>query len=537
VTYQLVATGGGQCFDLRAERPLVLGRALSSDLPVVDPTISRRHAELVSEAGGITVRDLGSSNGTFLNGRRVSEAMAAPGDTITFGKVSFELRERRPTPAELQAVAEPTAGTVARGGATILRERPVPISNEMLARVLRRSGAQPAPDEAAPIGTLDSKDQRKLELLLEVSKGLSRARDPDVLLGEIVGMVFEILEVDRVALLLLDERGELATRLARDAGGARLEGMVPQSIARRAVEEKVAILSDNAPEDARFGGQSIILQRVRSAICAPLIGSEGRVLGVLYVDNSSITHRYTDDDLGFLIAFAGIAGVAIENSQFAERIRHEALVRSNFERYFAPALAERIASAPGAVQLGGERRPVAVLFSDIRGFTPLSERMRADEVATLLTEYFTEMVECVFRHGGTLDKFIGDSVMAQWGAPIGGDDDAERALGAAMEMQEALRTLNAEWRATGRPELGIGIGLTYGEVFAGNIGSDRRLEYTIIGDTVNVAARLCAAAAPGEILLTDDLRRMLREPPPLVAGAPMELRGRSQPVPVYRVAT
>jgi adenylate cyclase len=274
---------------------------------------------------------------------------------------------------------------------------------------------------------------------------------------------------------------------------------------------------------------------VRSAICAPLIGSEDRVLGVLYVDNPSTQHRFTDEDLEFLVAFAGIAAVAIENSQFAERIRRETLVRNNFERYFAPQLAARIASSPEGIQLGGDKRPVAVLFSDIRGFTALSESMKPDEMASLLTEYFTEMVECVFRHGGTLDKFMGDAVMAQWGAPLGTPEDADNAMLAAIDMMTALAGLNARWEAHGRPRLEIGIGLNYGEAFAGNIGSERRLEFTVIGDTVNTANRLCSSAEAGEILISDEMRRALAHPPELVERRSMELRGKSQPVPVYRV--
>jgi adenylate cyclase len=277
------------------------------------------------------------------------------------------------------------------------------------------------------------------------------------------------------------------------------------------------------------------MQQIRSAICAPLIGSEDRVLGVLYVDNPSITHRFSDDDLEFLVAFAGIAAVAIENSQFAERIRREALVRSNFERYFAPQLAARIAGSHEASRLGGDKRTVAVLFSDIRGFTALSETMNPDAMATLLTEYFTEMVECVFRHDGTLDKFIGDAVMAQWGAPLGNADDADRAMGAALDMMKALDLLNSRWKAEGRPTLQIGIGLNHGEAFAGNIGSERRIEYTVIGDTVNTASRLCSAADGGEILLSDEMRRALSSPPPLDVCPPMELKNKNQPVRVYRV--
>src|SRR5438093_12019473 len=119
----------------------------------------------------------------------------------------------------------------------------------------------------------------------------------------------------------------------------------------------------------------------------------------------------SDDDLKFLIAFGSVAAVAIENSQRSERLRREALVLSNFQRYFAPNLAAQIAQQEGAVQLGGQKRPVVIFFSDIRGFTPLSETMSPDAIATLLTEYFTEMVEIVFEHSGTLDTFMGDPII------------------------------------------------------------------------------------------------------------------------------
>jgi adenylate cyclase len=268
----------------------------------------------------------------------------------------------------------------------------------------------------------------------------------------------------------------------------------------------------------------------------PLIGSENRVLGVLYVDNFSLK-RFNESDLDFLIAFSGIAAVAIENGQLAVRIRKEALARSNFERFFTPHLAARIASSPDAVKLGGDKRKVAVLFSDIRGFTALSETMSADTMAKLLTEYFTEMVECVFRHGGTLDKFIGDAVMAQWGAPIGEHDDCDRAMQAALDMMEELDRLNARWRSEGRPVLQIGIGHQRRRRLRGqHRQSDRRLEYTVIGDPVNVSSRLCGAAGPGEILhLRVRSVDELGSPPPLESLPPMELKGKSQALPVFRV--
>jgi len=197
-------------------------------------------------------------------------------------------------------------------------------------------------------------------------------------------------------------------------------------------------------------------------------------------------------------------------------------------------MAARIAQSPNASELGGERRRVAVLFGDIRNFTPLSATMDPDETARLLTEFFTEMVGCVFRHGGTLDKFIGDAVMAQWGAPISEPDDADRSLDAAVDMMRSLEALNARWHDQGRPQLKVGIGLNYGEVFAGNIGSAQRLEFTVIGDTVNTANRLCAWADGGEILITQAFRDALARPHALAERAPLMLRGKTEPVVVYR---
>ena len=202
---------------------------------------------------------------------------------------------------------------------------------------------------------------------------------------------------------------------------------MPQSIARTALDDKVAILSDNAGEDTRFGGQSILMQQSRSAICAPLIGSEDARSGVLYVDNVTAHAPLQRRRFRVPHRFAGIAAVAhreqpVRASAFSARRWCAATSSASSRR----SSRRRSPASANQLKLGGDKRTVAVLFSDIRGFTALSETMQPDDMATLLTEYFTEMVECVFRHDGTLDKFIGDAVMAQWGAPIGGRDDADK---------------------------------------------------------------------------------------------------------------
>jgi len=156
-------------------------------------------------------------------------------------------------------------------------------------------------------------------------------------------------------------------------------------------------------------------------------------------------------------------------------------------------------------------------------------------IAQLLSEYLSEMVEVIFEHGGTLDKFIGDAIMALWGAPIAHPGDPDRAIHAAVAMQRAIAELNHRWASQGRPEIGVGIGINHGDVFAGNIGSHRRLEYTVIGDAVNVAARLCAEAGPGEILVSEAFLRVLRDQVECEFLPEMGLKGKAQVVQVYRV--
>ena len=525
--FRLIGIDNAFKFELKGTSLFSVGRAVSNECPVIDPTVSRKHADLKVTENGVEIIDAGSSNGTFVNGIKIDRAHAAPGAEITFGKVAFRL-ERVATPLSVTPVSTPAA-PAKPAGATIVRQIPVADDQSALSGDSGSLNRQLA-GQADPV----EKDRRKLAILLEVAKGLTRATDVHKLLVKIAEYAFQTLEADRCAILLMDRDGHLHPQISRDRRGEAASGEIPQSIARTAVDDKVAVLSDDAGEDQRFTGQSVVLQKVRSAMCVPLIGSENKALGVIYVDNFSLK-RFTETDLDFLIAFSGIAAVALENGQFAERIKIEALARSNFERFFTPHLAARIASSPDAVKLGGDKRRVAILFSDIRGFTALSETMNPDTMARLLTEYFTEMVECVFRHGGTLDKFIGDSVMAQWGAPIGEPDDCDRAMMAAMDMMEELDRLNVRWKIEGRPQLEIGIGLNVGDVFAGNIGSDRRLEYTVIGDPVNVSSRLCSKAGPGEIFVSDHFRASLGSPPVMEPLPPMELKGKSQALPVFRV--
>ncbi len=536
--FKLTSTSGEQSIDLQLGRKLVVGRAVTSDVPIYDPTISRRHAEIVLTENGVRVTDLGSSNGTFLNGAKITEAEAGANDVVTFGKVAFRVREVT-APAPRPQVVPPPADlkSPAKGGAggTIVRQLPVSVSGGVPAIVMDEP--QGASHLKVKADNLEERREKKLSLLLEVSKELSKQQELDRLLDKVVDFTFQIMNVDRVSILLLDGKSnELIPRISKSrTGDASAAKHVPQSIARKAVEERVAILSDNAAADERFKGKSILIQSVRSAMCTPLMGSDSKVLGILYVDNLTATHSFADEDLEFLIAFGGLTAVAIENSQLSDRLRREAVVVSNFQRYFAPNLASQIAQQEGEVALGGTKRPVVIFFSDIRGFTPMSESMKPDEIAGLLTEYFTEMVDIVFEHSGTLDKFMGDAIMALWGAPIAHEDDADRAMQCALDQINTLEKMNAKWKESDRQPLAIGIGINFGEVFAGNIGSNRRLEYTVIGDAVNTASRLCSSAGLNEILISEPFYKALKKPPKVEALEPIQVKGKAKKVPVYRV--
>ncbi|WP_396201191.1 adenylate/guanylate cyclase domain-containing protein [Gemmatimonas sp.] len=486
----LVSTSGDRRFPLTGRPGFIAGREPTCTLPILDPTVSRRHAELrVTETGTVEVQDLTSRNGTWVNGARVHRAIVVPGDTLAFGTVAFTLRHADTVGTDSAADSPP---------ATVRFERHVPSREQSLADV-------------AQVTAGHAQATARLAQLVGIAQHLGGFTDLDALLEALAGDLFRSFDADRVAILLRDSDGLLQTRVSRDRQG-NIPRPVPRAIANGVAERQVALLTNDAGSDARTAGASVRQQAVRSAMAAPLIGEPQTTLGVLYVDHLRDTALFSDEDLAFLVAFAGIASAAVEREASSSRLQQAARVRANFERYFAPQIAQRIADSSGRVVPGGSRQNVVVLFSDIRGFTAIAESLPPTHMADQLNEYFGAMVDCVFRHEGALDKFIGDAIMAYWGVPEAGEHDAAHAVAAALDMQRALVSLNARWAAEGRPLLSVGIGIHSGEAFVGNIGSPRRLEFTLIGDTVNVANRLCRLAGGAEILVSDAVRDALSDP-------------------------
>jgi adenylate cyclase len=482
---------------------VVAGRGADSEIHLEHDTVSRIHAELLADASGIALRDLGSANGTLVNGTRVTTGRLGPNDVVTFGSLAFRVVREPHRPVlgdDLPAGTQVRAVDVHSGGGPLAR-----LAAERLAR------------------------------LVDLARQLSGEIETDRVLALVVSQAAALLPADRVALLLVDEAtGELRpAHQSNRLGGAPVQ--VPGSIARRAIEEGAPVITENAALDARFEGRSVQASQVRAALCVPLMADQERALGVLYVDSLTAAGAFSEDDAALCMAFGGLAAVSIAKAHYALAARREELTRVNFERFFAPGVAATIAASRSGVRPGGERRPVTVLYSDVRGFTGLAETLPPETVAALLSDYFAAMVELVFEHGGTLDKFIGDALLAVWGAPLAAPDDADRALAAARSMQVECASLNAGWAGSGRPQLAIGVGLHHGEAFTGTIGSPRRLDYTVIGDVVNVAARLCDAARAGEIVLSEAVRSRLTNRPGWDKES-LQLRGREESVVVYRVS-
>ena len=205
-------------------------------------------------------------------------------------------------------------------------------------------------------------------------------------------------------------------------------------------------------------------------------------------------------------------------------------VKSTFKKYVSENIVDELLLNEDSLELGGVEQEVCVLFSDIRGFTSMSERMEPSKVVKLLNSFFDKMIDVVFKYNGTLDKIIGDELMVLYGAPLKKADDILNAVKTAKEMFTTLDQFNVKMLEEGYPELNIGIGINYGKVICGNIGSEQQMNYTVIGDTVNLASRLCSAAKPGEIIISDSVYKNLDDTIGFSLNEKLSLKGKKQPV-------
>jgi adenylate cyclase len=260
------------------------------------------------------------------------------------------------------------------------------------------------------------------------------------------------------------------------------------------------------------------------------------LFGILYVDNLEKPQAFTQDEWNVFALVAAQAGAAIDTLYAHEQIAKQVSQRAALERFLSPEVVEMVSNNPEGVRLGGINQKVSIMFADIRGFTTLSEKMEPEKVVEILNNYFTHVTDIIFDHGGTLDKYLGDGVMALFGAPLSKGNDAENAVRAAQAIQRLVIELNRDAGAREWPEFGVGIGINSGIVTAGNIGSPRRIDYTVIGDTVNTASRLMSNAPAGKIIISQATAADLTPTKFILTPlSPLTVKGKSEPIQVFRV--
>nr|MDQ3041335.1 GAF domain-containing protein [Acidobacteriota bacterium] len=387
---------------------------------------------------------------------------------------------------------------------------------------------------------------KALDLLYEMSKTLGTIFDLKEIFVKATDLIFRGTPAERVVALLADETidGKILDYslypIAARARDAKLENLteklaLSRTITQKVMREKVALLSQDAKTDAQFGGaESIVSQGIRSTICAPLI-TESSVHGVIYADRFDPFAAFSPDDLELISAVAAQAAMVVETVKAHKRLAREEIARANYGRFMPEYVVKQILNNPNSVKLGGVNQTVTILFADIRGFTAFSEKESPEKVVGLLNRYFSQMSEIIFAHGGTLDKYIGDGLMAIFGAPNATPEDAKNALKTAVTMQRRLATLNKELEAENLVHVNVGIGLHTGIATIGYIGSDRRSEYTAIGDTVNLASRLESNALGGQILVSDATAQAGGDSFTFTPHKSLAVKNRLQPVSLFEV--
>ncbi len=380
--------------------------------------------------------------------------------------------------------------------------------------------------------------------LRRLARMLFSAETDEEILSHVLEIAFEVLPVDRGFIFLRDDEDNLECELVRLNGRVEFrpqhELPVSKTMLESVIRERVALLTYDALSDQRLAGtESVRIHKIRAAICAPLWSGE-KIIGVMQVDSPHHAGSFTEPDVDLLATLANYCAVAIERNRHAREAELQRELRSRLERYHSPAVIEEVMQEETSV--GGEaaRRlktaEVSVLFADIVGFTAYSEKADPEGVAELMEGYFTHAVDAIFAHGGTLDKFIGDCVMAFFGAPMSQEDHALRAVRAAIQFQRDLEDWNAERQRQGLPSIAARIGINSGPVVVGDVGSKKRVDYTVLGNTVNLASRLEEhVASPGVIVIGESTRRLLGDAIPVESLGEQQLKGLSAPIVAYRV--
>ncbi len=487
------------------ETSIVIGRQSGDwlvDLDLTpDVTTSRRHATISLEDGVLWIEDLGSRGGTWVNDQRISaKTKISSRDRIKMGQTEINAHRRLLSkkiddePDTEPLPSDPDEQLLKQGSFTSSVRATASPTNLLLSE---RMGQ-------APLEIVE----RRLAAFYDLGVALGTAQAVEPLLKTVVSHLCKAIPgAQRGALLLRDGRKLYLKAYLPE----RSKPSVSLYLARLAIEKQEAFTwRYDAPGEMGKLTDSIVWHGTKCAMYAPLVWQD-EVLGIAYVDNYISGDAFNEDDLLLLMTMTSQAAIFVKAHALQEDLRHQEVVRSNLLRQFSPQVAdhlEDLLKQRGHLGLGGERvEPVTILNSDVRGFTALSAQMDPSEVMNTLNQLFGVCIPIIFKFNGTVDKYIGDAILAVFGSP---NPDAHGtqwsdAVRAAIEMQRAVRRLGAEWRMMGRPVFEIGIGIHTGPVLQGFIGSDEQMEYTVIGDTVNRTTRYCSGARAGEVVISPDV--------------------------------
>lgn len=535
-----------------------IGRAKENDIVLNDRRVSRRHAQIVAEDGKFKMIDgfftangelTRSVNRVFVNGQPSLEKILEQDDKIVIGESTLEFHRLGQTLSKISS-AKNEIPFVEPSKPLNFDDQPLghtqlQISANEIIGVRSKTSIEASYVTPEEIKILRRKAQI-LDLLYEMSKTLGTVFDLKEIFVKATDLIFRGTPAERVVALIADETTDgkiLDYSLYPIAIKARDENLekltekltISRTITQKVMHDKVALLSQDARTDEQFrGAESIVSQGVRSTICAPLL-TESNVHGVIYADRFDPFSTFSAEDLELISAVAAQTAVTVETVKAHNRLAREEVARANYSRFMPEYVVKQMLENPDSFKLGGINQTITVLFADIRGFTSLSEKANPEKVVGLLNKYFTAMSEIIFAHGGTLDKYIGDGLMALFGAPTASPEDAMNALKTAVAMQQRIVTLNSELEAEGYNRIQTGIGLHTGVATVGYVGSEQRSEYTAIGDTVNLAARLESNARGGQILVSDATAAASGGAFSFTMHEPLTVKNRLQPVSLFEV--
>jgi adenylate cyclase len=510
-----------------------LGRHPNNTIQLLDRIVSKEHLHISQLHGAWVAKDLGSLNGTCVNGERITgERTLNNADEITLGSTRILFQ------SDTTAVPSGHSGDAGTKSMSRVTMTPGMVESHIRTKLAPLQDISFMPERLVTDLEALRRDYEKLRVSYELQRAIGVELDVDKLLAKILDTAFQLLAADRGVVLLVEDDGSLRPRCVRTkrAGAATSEEVVLSTTIIESVRrDKAAVLSSDASMDSRFSGaHSIIMQGIRSTMAVPLLQA-GELFGIMILDSQIATNAFTEKDLQLFQNVANQAAIAIQNGLFAKKLEKEAVTRERFQRLLSPAIADQVLSGRVEIAKGGELRDTTVLFTDIRGFTSMSESARPQDIVNMLNEYFEQMVEIVFKYEGTLDKFVGDEIMALYGSPVAHADDAYRAVKTALEMLRVLAEWNRKRASEGEIPIQIGVGINCGEVVAGYLGSSRALEYTVIGDVVNTGARLCSVAKAGEIVVSEAVYLRVRDHFEAVELPAAQVKGKSAALKIYRV--